>query len=267
MTTIEMALWACVRIESPIKLHGHRKTIQTRLSSGLIYRNQDKQDYLITNKHNVVNKGTPTKIDDFIQPSLLRIYIHTDWLHYSKVKTIDLMLRGKNDKRRWIQSIQYTSADIVAVKIPQTALDGCAYKFFSRSDLWDSNTLYGKHIDLGMQAVVLGYPYHFYDEMNNFPMARSATVATQPWLDFQRQPRFLIDARIHEGMSGSPVISYPIELNQTQQETNGGKQTKEKNIYLLGIVSDEWSVYKEPLGLNTVWHAGIIKELVGDPLN
>jgi len=95
-------------------------------------------------------------------------------------------------------------------------------------------------------------------------MARAATVATWPWLNFEGKPCFLVDARLHPGMSGSPVISSTGTIKMVRDSPGAEGVAVSTESYLLGILSDERTPWGELLGLNTVWHASIIKEMVND---
>ena len=50
-----------------------------------------------------------------------------------------------------------------------------------------------------------GYPNFLIDEFNNLPIARCGITATPYELDFNNEPKFLIDASVYRGSSGSPV--------------------------------------------------------------
>ena len=137
---------------------------------------------------------------------------------------------------------------------------------FSETDMigGGAQPLPGKDIDLGFQALAMGYPLDFYDKNTFLPMTRAATIATWPWLNFERKPCFLIDARLHPGMSGSPVILPAGTIKITQDSAGAEDAAVSTDSYLLGVVSDEQTPWGEPLGLNTVWHASIIRDLVND---
>ena len=197
-------------------------------------------------------------------PDKLRLYLHSDKEHLSKTKDIDLKLWGRTGKRLWEHSHSYPAADVVALEIPIEAMAGCFFFTFSREDILDDpGSLPGRDISLGLQALVLGYPLDFYDRMNHFPMARMASVATWPWFNFDRKPCFLIDARLHPGMSGNPVISSPGTIHKKSESPGISVSKTDQETYLLGIFSAEWESHGEPLGLNIVWHANIIEDIVG----
>jgi len=56
--------------------------------------------------------------------------------------------------------------------------------------------------------IIIGYPIGISDEVNNVPVIRRGTTATPPFLDFNGNRDFLVDAPIFEGSSGSPVFLF-----------------------------------------------------------
>lgn len=255
----EMALFAVTRIETfkhdlRAKVTSHLKT-----ATGFFYVNAMGETFLVTNRHVVYSK------DEHYFPDRLRFYVHTDPFHYTKMKHVDLRLWGKEGEKLW-RWVKHRPIDVAALRVPAGSMTGCFVTCFSKADLLDDHAglLPGNDISLGLQALVIGYPLGFYDKNTHLPMARSATVATWPWLNFEGRPCFLVDARLHPGNSGSPVISSSgtIRMKQDSPDTEGGAGNT--GSYLLGIISDERTPWDEPLGLNTVWHASLVEDLVSD---
>lgn len=87
------------------------------------------------------------------------------------------------------------------------------------------------------EVVFIGYPSGIWDSTNILPIIRKGITATPYYIDFEGQKRFLIDASVFPGSSGSPVFIYYA----------GGHPDKEGNLYagnrmhFLGIVAQ---VYK-----------------------
>ncbi|WP_415280820.1 S1 family peptidase [Candidatus Nitrososphaera sp. FF02] len=86
------------------------------------------------------------------------------------------------------------------------------------------------------QVVIVGYPDGIWDSVNNLPILKRGVTATHPKVDFQGQPKFLIDAAIYPGSSGSPVFLYEWKEVMLGQDLNLGKDKPR----LAGILS---SVY------------------------
>ena len=58
------------------------------------------------------------------------------------------------------------------------------------------------------EVVMVGYPNGIRDEANNRPIVRRGITATDPRLNYNGRPEFLIDAACYPGSSGSPVFLY-----------------------------------------------------------
>jgi len=260
MMNAEMALFAVVRLQTFKRDVKARVTSELATATGFFYKNQAGKLFIITNKHVIYDR------DRHYFPDRLRLYVHSDQNHLTKMTNIDLRLWSKDGKKMW-NWLQNRPIDIAAVEVPKDQLAGCFFIPFFKEDMMDADTelLPGRDIGLGMQALVIGYPLGFYDKNTFLPMARAATVATWPWLNFEGKPCFLVDARLHPGMSGSPVILAPGTIRIKRDSTVAKKEIEvSTETRLLGVFSDERTTWGEPLGLNTVWHASIIRDIVGE---
>jgi len=78
------------------------------------------------------------------------------------MKHIDLRLWGKDGKKLW-KWVEHQPIDVAALDVPANYLTGCFVTAFSRGDMFDANAelLPGKDIDLGLQALVIGYSLGF----------------------------------------------------------------------------------------------------------
>lgn len=64
------------------------------------------------------------------------------------------------------------------------------------------------NLDAVEPVTFIGYPNGVWDSKNYLPIARRGTTATPIGVDFEGTPRFLIDASVFGGSSGSPVFVY-----------------------------------------------------------
>lgn len=78
----------------------------------------------------------------------------------------------------------------------------------------------------------VGYPNGVWDKQNRLPIARKGTTATPISVDFENTPRFLIDASVFGGSSGSPVFIH----DRNGYSTNGGFVVGER-IHFLGLIA------------------------------
>lgn len=88
-------------------------------------------------------------------------------------------------------------------------------------------------IDAIEQVTFIGYPNGIWDSKNLLPVARRGTTATPLQVDFENTPRFLVDASVFGGSSGSPVFI----LNQGMYTDKTGGTTLGSRLYFVGVVA------------------------------
>lgn len=79
----------------------------------------------------------------------------------------------------------------------------------------------------------IGYPNGIWDTKNLLPVARRGTTASPMSVSFENTPRFLIDASVFGGSSGSPVFI----LNQGMITDKHGNTTLGSRIVFVGVVA------------------------------
>jgi hypothetical protein len=79
----------------------------------------------------------------------------------------------------------------------------------------------------------IGYPNGVWDRKNLMPVARRGTTATPLSLDFEGTPRFVIDASVFGGSSGSPVFI----VNQGMISDKRGNTTIGSRVLFIGVVA------------------------------
>jgi S1-C subfamily serine protease len=128
------------------------------------------------------------------------------------------------------------------------------------------------NVEVGDDALVIGYPLGFYDEVNLYPIVKSGIIASGWGLRFGGEPIFLIDAKLFPGSSGSLVVSRPTNtvVINGQTFTNENKQ-----FAFLGIYSGEPFMQSTPIELEDitiirkqgynigiVWYAYLVEEII-----
>lgn len=83
------------------------------------------------------------------------------------------------------------------------------------------------------EVLFIGYPSGLYDTRNSFPIVRKGITATPIWNNFENEEKFLIDAGVYPGSSGSPVFIY----NQGSFGTDEGI-TIGSRLLFIGIISE-----------------------------
>ena len=77
----------------------------------------------------------------------------------------------------------------------------------------------------------IGYPIGIWDEKNNLPIVRRGMTATDPSVDYNGKPEFLIDAAVYPGSSGSPVF-----VAYDGMGVFAGRLTSGPRVLLLGVL-------------------------------
>ena len=88
-------------------------------------------------------------------------------------------------------------------------------------------------IDALETVTFIGYPNGVWDNANLLPIARRGTTASPLAVDFAKTPRFIIDASVFGGSSGSPVFL----LNQGMYTEKTGGTVLGSRLFFLGVVA------------------------------
>ena len=157
--------------------------------------------FLVTNKHVIANADQGTvrftlSTDDGSGPDLGR------WF--------DINIAG----RRWKWWAVHPAEDVDIAVFPlnpffEELKKGGVNPFFSAvtANLLPENSQFGD-LNALERILFVGYPNGVYDAINNLPVIRSGITATPPAVDYEGRPRFLVDASVFPGSSGSPIFAY-----------------------------------------------------------
>ncbi|MEI2338887.1 trypsin-like peptidase domain-containing protein [Priestia megaterium] len=211
---------------------------------------------LLTNRHNVTGRHNVT--DECLSrtgaiPNRIDIYHHQkDMLGATVTKSQNLYFDEDMQMSVWYEHPTFgPKVDFVALKL--TDLEGVDIYTYSVGGSDDTD------IRIGVTDIisVIGFPFGL---SVGGPTAIWATgfVASEPGIDHDGLPLFLIDCRTRQGQSGSAVIAYrdggPYMLNNGTMKVLGEPVRK-----FLGIYSGRINAQSD-LGL--VWKASAIKELI-----
>jgi hypothetical protein len=97
-------------------------------------------------------------------------------------------------------------------------------------------------IDALENIVFIGYPNGIIDNFNNTPIIRRGTTATPYALDFNAEKKFLVDASVFGGSSGSPVFLLQEGIHK---EKIGNSVVLNDKFFFLGIIAEVF--YKDDL--------------------
>lgn len=116
------------------------------------------------------------------------------------------------------------------------------------------------YIDGVEDIFFVGYPDDKYDKVNMIPVMRKGITATPFQINYNGEPKFLIDASIYDGSSGSPVVicnpgSYSVK--------NKGLHKGSRNMFL-GLISQGYRRMEDEqyIDLGICCKASLIKEMI-----
>jgi hypothetical protein len=223
-------------------------------ATGFFLNSSKGNYYLVTNKHVVAPDTMQSHIVE--SPTTLiikrRQIIDGNWTGRIYNHEIDISEEGLG----WVGHPKNMNVDVAVVpldfdvsKYANTIDQGLIKSGADRDEITD--------YDVGYDSVVIGYPIGFRDTSTEFPIIRKALISSPQDMLFNGEPRFLIDAKIHGGMSGSPVFeSFPLRITPGE-----GVSYSPRNPRLLGVLSDSWYP-EEDLQLNSVWNGTLITNII-----
>ena len=236
-------------------------------STGATSGRQVETMFLVTNYHVVT--GNPPLSSAPPAGDRIRFVMHKDPANLSDVQVVELPLYDERLQPMWVASEAYPAADIVLIPVPARAYQGIPQRVFV-----EAHTVADIKIRPTSGATLLGYPFGFYDQKHFLPIWKTGHVASEPGVDFEGRPVFLVDVSAFPGMSGSPVLAVANGL----YESEDGSMRSGRIWRLLGIFSSmpvikerravgspgfstETQTVETSLQLGYVWKAGLIAEL------
>src|SRR6266566_461585 len=259
LTIISIAISQAVAADHPgivdplstTSLYLTSKTNETTLATatGFIVAHKGKY-YLVTNRH--VVSGRDSERDQVIHPSgsvpnQLMIWHHGKRLGTRVARIESLYLT--NGAPRWIEHSLGSKVDVVALLIQKNDPDMELYPF----DLNLADT--DMAVEVAMPVSIIGFPLGLTGP-ENFPIWKTGHLASDPDIDFEAKPRFLIDATTRGGMSGSPVVLrvYGSHLSHSGDEiVTPGTFTKFLGVY---------SAQNYGMEIGQVWRPSVIRDIL-----
>jgi S1-C subfamily serine protease len=220
-------------------------------ASGFFYSRGDKL-FLVTNQHVMRDEQKG------VFPDKLRLRLHTDVNNTGANDDFEVELYSAN-KPLWKFHPQFKNADVALIELDAKKLK---QKFLIKT--WSKDSFLPKNyrLDPGEDVFVMGYPLAFYDTPHNLPIFRNAMIASTFRVNFRNHPLFLTDANLHEGTSGSPVITKP---KSTWIDDSGNTNFLTGTVYyLVGVHSgtvDKSITGDQEIGLGAAWYAELIEDI------
>lgn len=236
---------------------------QILTATGFFFNGEDGKLYLVTNKHVIYGKKFAEEVDPIIDQ--IKLILHIDPKNLSKNEELIINLtEGK--KNKWLEYKSSPEVDVVLIPVN---IDRNKYFLIPLN----KSFVEIENIQVGFEKIfIMGYPYGWYDKINNLPITRVGHLSSPFKVPFQGKQVMLGDVETHEGMSGGPVF---MRL-EDYTEKKGDKQIKHMGstrIVLLGIHSGQplWQLIDSKSGEKTltihhtlvnIWFADLILEIL-----
>lgn len=207
--------------------------------------------FLVTNWHVVSGRDPKTNQAYFqggIIPTHLNINHHSSARLGAWVKKTENLLNPDNS-HRWLEHQQGRNIDVILLPLQQIDNEIQVHPL----DLNLANT--DMVAQPAMPVSIIGYPLGIATG-GNFPIWKTGHIASDPDLDYNNLPVFLIDATTRGGMSGSPVVLRLSSGYSTRGGSwilGGGART-----LFLGVYSGR---VREKSEIGMVWRPAVINEI------
>lgn len=207
--------------------------------------------YLVTNKHVVLPDEEPN-------PDFLTIYTR-DSQDVRSTTRHHVSLYDSTGEKKWREHPENRKIDIVLIPLN---INLGKTGTFHRGDIPGGP----KSISGGEIAQVVGYPEPLV-KFHRLPIIRQALISSPYQVAYYDSPFFVIDAKLHDGMSGSPVVYSPGYLKvrsevQTKSSSWGDGDdnqvvevegsTKRERAQLLGVHSEERMRFEDRTRLDDI---------------
>ncbi len=236
------------------KIFMHCDEDELSQGTGFLYGHAEKT-YLATNRHNISGRNPLTGqcLDGYKrQPNWLRAEVRVP--APVGIETVLVGFGwGYSGTKVWLEHPTGPNVDVVACDVSE---------FFNENSVSPvrineiSSELY--RVEVADEVFLLGYPLGLH--LDDFPIWKRGTIASEPALDYEGKPMMLVDTASNKGMSGSPVI-----LRKSNGMLANGDQVFGGDIgfQFVGVYSGRVA----PKGdldaqLGMVWRAQVVEEII-----
>lgn len=221
--------------------------------SGFIHKCASGKFYLVTNRHNVTGRRQNTNeclSKNLAVPNEISVFVHTTEEPGEWTEAVLPLYDGESP--RWKEHPTLGArADFVAV--PIVAEFPQSYSWWFHDDAGE----YEQAVAPAETVSVVGFPFGK-SYAGYYPIWATGFVASEPTIDYDDLPIFLIDCRSRQGQSGSPVIKH----------SNGGTilLRNGKGVMGAGITTTWLGIYSGRISpesdIGIVWKKQAVLELL-----
>ncbi|QLU66600.1 trypsin-like peptidase domain-containing protein [Citrobacter freundii] len=238
------------------------------IGTGFFYRAEKGYIFLATNYHvimgiNPTDKTTKTVLGDEIVIQL------RDKEGKEYYEHIPLFFQGSHN---WLEHPTDDEADIVLIPLPEKLLENADFAYIDKQTTLDNLLLHPSS-----PVVMIGYPHGYRDTVNNLPIWKTGSLASEPEYDFDGKKVIVVDISAFPGMSGSPAFY----VSHSGYSTKNGDMFMRggMDVHFLGVyasmpmlnsdlyleqVQNQYTYkvsHSESLQLGHVWKAQLLEEI------
>jgi hypothetical protein len=181
-------------------------------ASGFFYKRDEKSIIFVTNWHVVTGRdpSTPHSSKTGAIPTVLRLKVHKNVgegkISKSQKCHLDITINdASGNAPEWLEHPRYKfKVDLAIIKIDndEEFKTNVQCHFLSEYKNFQED-FYPSVMD---DIFVVGYPWGLTGGDPVLPLFKRGSIASEPLVDYGELPRFLIDCRTANGMSGAPVL-------------------------------------------------------------
>lgn len=229
-------------------------------ATGFVYE-RSNTPYLITNWHNVTGRNPATGeclSETLAVPDMVSTLFRTSDQPASCLREhLPLYSDSSLQKPVWYEHPKHgRSVDVVAVPLP-TKLQS-KYRLFPINKVEFDSQFKEKVAD---DAFVIGYPFSEITYLQ-LPVWKRASIATEPDVNLNQLPKFLVDTATRPGLSGSPVVMQRVGIHGMKGGTLTGQEIFGTIRKFVGIYSGRLGADEAKAQLGIVWKATVIDEII-----
>ena len=218
-------------------------------ATGFFLRRDDNWIYFVTNWHVVTGRRPerPSESRCGAVPTKLKITLHRQFsdsqISLSEKISKEIPINNENgDEPRWLEHPTHRQmVDVVVIKIKNSIefTDGLFVNFLDEYDSFEES-----FFPSPMSSIfVVGYPWGLTGGDPVLPLYKRGSVASEPLVAEVHLPRFFIDCRTSDGMSGSPVICQHNGVWNPNDPMGGVTDGKLPSNAKIGLVENFAGVY------------------------
>lgn len=212
--------------------------------------------YLVTNKHVIYGDNYENG-----QPAIdsITLNLHTNPANLTQNEEVTIPLFD-GTARKWLEHT-HPAVDVVLLHLN---IDRTRFTIapIDRTFMELTHQQGEIIVDDFEKIFVMGYPFGWYDHVNNLPITRIGHLSSPFKVPFQNMPLMMGDVTTHQGMGGGPVF---MQLEDYTVQRGDGGRTKMlglRKLLLVGINSGQFVTPEGRANLISIWFPEIILQIL-----